>query len=528
MKNSYVLALLSGVLLAMSWPTYGVSLFIFIAFVPLLLVENSIRTSNVKRKKRKVLANAYVTFFVWNICTTWWIYYSTAIGMVFAVVVNSLLMALIFLLYHVVAARVSSKIYYIFLPAIWIAFEKFHLNWDFSWPWLNLGNVFATSTNLIQWYEYTGSFGGSLWVWVVNIIFFKGLLLYLDKRALKAIQKPLIKGLLFIAVPVIISLAIKLNYEEKNDPLSAVILQPNIDPYAEKYDMTNTDISRLLIKLAAKNVDSTTDIIIAPETVFAENTPLKRYERIMAFYQFRKFLRAYPKAHFLGGISLYEIVKDESKITYQSNKLKDGVWYNDFNSAFLLGTDTDSIPLYHKSKLVVGVENFPYKWLFEPIFGDMMLDLGGTVAMKTTQEDRTPFTTDTYSVAPVICYESVYGEFVSKYVYNGAEFLAIITNDAWWSDTQGHKQHLAYACLRAIETRRSVIRSANTGISAIINQTGEIEKTLPYLAQGAIKGSVNLNKQLTFYVKYGDYIARIAVFFSVVIFLSAFVRRRNT
>ncbi|WP_339650093.1 apolipoprotein N-acyltransferase, partial [uncultured Salegentibacter sp.] len=185
--------------------------------------------------------------------------------------------------------------------------------------------------------------------------------------------------------------------------------------------------------------------------------------------------------------------------------------------------------LYHKSKLVVGVENFPYQEILKPILGDVMIDLGGTVAMKTTQEDREVFALDNNSATgPIICYESVYGEYVTGYVENGADFLSIITNDAWWGNSQGHKQHLSYAKLRAIETRRDVVRSANTGISAFINQKGEITKSLGYEEQGSIKADIHLNSEKTFYVEYGDYLARVAQFLALFIFLFAIVKyKRN-
>jgi len=174
---------------------------------------------------------------------------------------------------------------------------------------------------------------------------------------------------------------------------------------------------------------------------------------------------------------------------------------------------------------VVGVENFPYQDLLRPILGNIMIDLGGTVAMKTTQEKREVFhLNNNYNTAPIICYESVYGDYVTGYVKNGANFLSIITNDAWWADTQGHKQHLSYAKLRAIETRRSVVRSANTGISAFINEKGDIVKSLAYEETGSIKNNITLNSELTFYVKHGDYIARVAQFLALFLFLLAIVK----
>jgi len=109
-------------------------------------------------------------------------------------------------------------------------------------------------------------------------------------------------------------------------------------------------------------------------------------------------------------------------------------------------------------------------------------------------------------------------------VENGANFLSIITNDAWWGDTQGHQQHLSYARLRAIENRRYVARSANTGISAIINSRGDILKTLAYEERGSISGRVGIQNELTFYSQYGDYLARIAQFLALFIFLFSVVK----
>lgn len=221
-------------------------------------------------------------------------------------------------------------------------------------------------------------------------------------------------------------------------------------------------------------------------------------------------------------------ITNKDQTTLQSNFYRENLWYNDYNSAFLInGTEADQ--LYHKSKLVVGVENFPYQGLLKPILGDAMIDLGGTVALKTTQRDREVFTLNSgEKVAPIICYESVYGEYVTDYVKNGAQFLTIITNDAWWGDTQGHRQHFSYTRLRSIETRRDIARSANTGISGFFNQRGEVVSSLDYEKKGSLSGVVHLNSAETFYVQFGDYIARIAEFLALFIFLFAVFRKRKT
>src|SRR5690606_16021296 len=110
-----------------------------------------------------------------------------------------------------------------------------------------------------------------------------------------------------------------------------------------------------------------------------------------------------PNLNFVSGISFYELIRDENEIKPQTNVLRPGLWFNDYNSAFMLN-QSDSVQFYHKSKLVVGVENFPYQALLKPVLGDIMIDLGGTVAMKTTQKERGVFTLDNGAkTAPIIC-----------------------------------------------------------------------------------------------------------------------------
>ncbi|GAA4316450.1 apolipoprotein N-acyltransferase [Pontixanthobacter gangjinensis] len=524
MKN-FLLALVCGILLAISWPTYGFPLFISFGFVPLLIAEFRIRNYARSRVKLKVFGLAYLSFFIWNLITTYWVSYSTLFGGVFAVVVNSLLMALVFLLYHIVAKRTGFSAASAFLVSIWLAFEKLHLNWEFSWPWLNLGNVFSEYISWVQWYEFTGTFGGSLWIWLVNIAIFKAILQFREFREKAILYRAGIKILLLIGVPLATSLIMYYTYEETTEKIDVVILQPNINPYTEKYNTTDSRIGALLLELSQNSVTDSTDLVIAPETVFAGGTQLRNFYNSEAVFFGNQITRLNKDLGFLGGISMYDRFSDAEKVREQTNRIGPNDWYDDYNSAFLVKKSVDSIQLYHKSKLVVGVENFPYQNVLKPILGDVMIDLGGTVAMKTTQADREVlWLNDSIGTAPIICYESVYGEYVTGYVRNKASFLSIITNDAWWGDTQGHQQHLSYARLRAVETRRYVARSANTGISAIINSRGDIVKKLGYEKKGTISGKVGLNEGKTFYVKYGDYLARIAQFLALFIFLFSVVK----
>lgn len=530
MFKNYLLAILSGFLLTLAWPTYGFPLLLFIGFVPLLLAEKSIRDNAPKRNNFHTFLTAYLAFLIWNIITTWWIWNATNVGAIFAIVVNTLLMTIVFQLYHLVAKRKPLRFSLIFLVALWIAFEKFHLNWDFSWPWLNLGNAFSDYPQWIQWYEYTGVFGGSLWVWLVNIIVFSSIVKFQKNRDRRYFVKQLILPLSLVVLGIFISLSIYYKYEEKGEKVTAIALQPNTDPYTEKYHQPNEKIASDLLELTQSQMEKNVDFVLAPETVFANNITLDKFYRTPAFKQLETYFTDYPNATFLTGIDLYEIFPASKKPSLTANTFTNAtnVWYESYNAALYLSNDQEP-QKYFKSKLVVGVEHFPFRSILKPLLGNVMIDLGGSVSTLTPQKEVAVFRHPEKDLiaAPVICYESIYGEFMGSYVQKGANLFAIITNDSWWGRTQGHKQLLSYARLRAIEHRRAIARSANSGISAFINQKGDIKSSLNYETKGALKETIQANNQVTFYTKHGDYIARISAFVAALFFLvGMFVKRK--
>jgi apolipoprotein N-acyltransferase len=174
----------------------------------------------------------------------------------------------------------------------------------------------------------------------------------------------------------------------------------------------------------------------------------------------------------------------------------------------------------------------PFARLLKPLEG-LAINLGGTIGSLGTDPERTVFIRphDSLKIAPVICYESVFGSYVTQYIDKGANLIFVITNDGWWGNTAGHRQHFTFSQLRAIETRRSVARSANTGISAFIDQRGDIYQATNYWEPAVIRQVINANDELTLYVKYGDYIARLSAFVAVFLLLIAIsfrLRNKNT
>lgn len=526
LKKHLAWAVISGLLLALSWPTYGFPIFIFVAFVPLLVLEFFIRNGTGSKKGRNVFWYSYLTFLVWNTIATWWVLNSTVFGGLFALFVNSWLMAVVFWSYHQVAKRTKftySLLYFVF---VWISFEKFHLWWDFSWPWLNLGNVFASYNSWVQWYEYTGVFGGSLWVLALNVLVFKSYIHFIKSKDKKQFYKALIKPAIFIIIPILISFFIKINYNETGEKVSIIAVQPNLDPYKEKYGETNTELARKALALAQEKMDDEVSYVLMPETYLSRSADITRMSNATTNVVFQQFFNKYPKLNVIAGADLIRWYRTGNQIPETANKLENKeIWYDLHNAA--VQYNKAGIDTYFKSKLVVGVEHVPFRNILKPILGELMIKLGGgQMGTHVTQKNRSVFQAQ-FNAAPVICYESIYGEFCTGYARNKADFFAVITNDAWWGDTQGYKQLLSYTQLRAIENRRSIARAANTGISAFINQKGELTKTLGYNQKGALKGTLITNTKLTFYSKYGDVVARLAILMTILLFIGAFARKKN-
>tara|TARA_A100000164_G_scaffold151141_3_gene134124 strand:- start:45 stop:1661 length:1617 start_codon:yes stop_codon:yes gene_type:complete len=519
-KTHISLCLISAFLFFAGWPTFGNPVFLFLIFVPIFFIQKKINEDNNKNKNFRVWFYSYFTFLLWNLSTTWWLINASLSGMIIANTFNALFFSIIFLFYQWGRKRLPSNGSYILLISTWVSFEKLHLLWSISWPWLNLGNGFSDYIYWVQWYEYTGTMGGTLWILILNIGFFETFKNLKKPYMIKNTLNKSIKLFLGITFPILISLLIYINHEDSLNKIKVVLVQPNIDPYDEKYIYSNQDLLEKFNKQIEKYKNTDIDFILLPETYFSEGFG----ERLNGFElnEFNKKIKSsldeFKKTQLISGIQFYNTYSDQNK-TKTSNKIKKNLWVDYYNSAICFSHE-EKTNYYHKSKLVVGVETLPYSEYIMPIFGEYMVDLGGTVSNRVTQKNRSVFYHHQKKIisAPVICYESIYGEFSTEYIRLGADFLAVISNDAWWGNTQGHKQLLSYTRLRAIENRRSIARSANTGISALINENGEYLKKLDYGLEGTIAGEIPIVKKITFYTKYGDYIGRI----SVLIFLLYF------
>ena len=464
----------------------------------------------------------FIALVTWNLLCTYWIKNASVFGAIAAaVIVNGLLMPLPLMLYQWLTQKINPRFHLWCFVAPWLLFEFFHLNWELAWPWLTLGNAFANNLNWIQWYEYTGVLGGSFWVLTVNYLIYR-LLVQLNEFTVKEKLTQTSIIILSICLPFLLSYVVWRNYllrdAANTKQVQVVIVQPNHDPYHEKFEQPPNLLVNEMLQLSLQQVDSETQYLILPETALTDGiVENDNGNTSQSIQQLKTLLEKFPRLNIISGADTYLFYQDKATATARYSK-RGKQWYDVFNTAVQLNHG-DSVQFYHKSKLVPGVERMPYPQIFG-FLEDFAIDLGGTSGSLGAQEEAGVFT-GLNTVAPVICYESIFGNYVAEYVRKGAEFICIITNDGWWGDTEGYMQHYAYASLRAIETRRSIARSANTGISCFIDATGQRTQATDWWEPAVIKGHIKPDSVLTFYVRFGDYIGWLALLATVALLINA-------
>lgn len=521
------LSALSALLLTLAWPANGFAPLIFVALVPLLWLQDEMGKTTDGKREKGFFGLVYLSFMLWNSLTTYWIWNSTDIGAIAAIGLNSLFMTTVFWLFHWTKIKMyDNRKGFLILIFYWLTWEWFHMDWDLSWPWLAFGHVFSTRHTWVQWYEFTGVGGGTLWIILVNILIYKLIKIVRDSsfRTL-AFKKNLALVLVVIIAPIVVSKVMYSNYTESGPEAEVIVVQPNFDPYTEQYELPPSEIIDRNLNLALRAMTPKTDFIVSPESAIQEEIWEELLDRSAGLHQVQSFINDHPQTAIVIGASTFSNVPKGKENDHAARKFrKSDDYYFAHNTAFYLDA-VSPLRFYHKSKLTPGVEMMP-SWGFLKPIQDYAINLGGTVGTLKVDDQRRVFAhkDGVFKIAPVICYESVYGEFVTKYVQNGANLIFIITNDGWWGNSPGHRQHLEFAKLRAIETRRSIARSANTGISAFFNQRGDMFQATPYSEEAVIRQKITANNALTFYVRFGDYLARISLFISAIFLITAFAR----
>lgn len=530
MIKRLIFPLLSSIMLAMPWLGGG-SLWILIALVPLLLLEKQTRneTSNDqaknkgKKHKKRFVIYAALCFFLWNLYTVWWIANAAAIGLIAALIIGTALPTAVFAVYRYMASRAPKSLVYTTLVTLWIAAEVLYITGELSFPWLTLGNAFARGVEFAQWYEYTGVLGGSLWVLIVNILVFEAINTVPEGKSfmkrLGARPARTVVAAVFIIAPIAASLTMYYGYKEpQGKSVNVEVIQPNIEPWTEKFAMGQDEQTGILLSLMMQSPKEV-DYIIAPETAIDDQLWEGEMEISQSIQEMTALLKTrYPNAVIVTGASTLKRYNHTNRSKTARTDSNIDFWYDYYNSGLQIDS-AGRIDVHHKSILVAGAEKIPFYSILKNV-EFLSVELGGISGQLGVDSVRTIFTSPQgVRASSAICYESIYGDYFREFILRGAQVMFVITNDGWWGDTPGYKQHFSYSRLRAIETRRSIARSANTGISGFINGRGDVIESMGWDVRGALNKDLKLNDEITFFVRYGDYIGRLSCYIAALCLL---------
>lgn len=537
-----VCVFLPALLFWLAWEPMPFTPLVFIAFVPFFYLAEWGRSTS----KGKNFGVLFLALMLWNISTTWWVWFASDVGAIAMLILNSMLMYLPFGL----SRWLQRKKWFIWdakwlFIALWLLYEYGHHRWDLSWPWLTLGNAFSGMPWYVQWYEITGTLGGTALILSVNVLVYHALMNDQSNAKRSWIMRfrlPIGIVSVFGILSVLLGqLASDFVYQKKSklkQPYRVVAIQPNYDPYDEKFVLDPMQMVRDM----AKTSDSAgpADCILWPETSLVGNIDVgSPAQDMQVSYLMHHWLKNGPADNAAGDSSLNHsraagppsmligsnmihwyswmgkgkpdvAARQSSNLEYWYTLHNSALWIQPELSIHPIGSDpfkherlrgslaTGDIQFYHKSKLVPGTEQLPFVTVL-PFLERLAISLDENSASGTLGKNATAkaLGVSNSKVAPIICYESIYGDYVSEYVKDGASWLAVITNDAWWNNTPGHKQHFSYAKLRAIEQRKWVVRSANTGISGFIDPLGNTTmRSGWYQGRDERSAEVALNKHL--------------------------------
>jgi len=542
--TSLLLAVTGGWMMSLSFPPYNLPILQFPAWILLLRLGES------DSEGKGLFGIGYLYLLVWNLITTYWLMMATFAGGLAAILANSLVMsAPLWLIWKI--QRTNSQSVWInslLIAGIWTSFEFFHHHWQLSWPWLTLANAWSVWPQTIQWISITGHLGITFWVVFVSSLFFFGIRkLQFRNDFLKPVQiiqrrgkSVLLGGLIMLILPLyswfngpITSFLFETdgNQEQKTE-LEIIVVQPD----------QNSNLSyggHGSLDLLIDHLASLTEGIVTPETdliLWPENAVDGAVQLNSAVSKRLQELSDRWNAELITGAMLVETYPEyegKAKNTQTPDLIRlspDGMAYNIYNAALHFRNGSLESPetppfIYKKANLVPIVERVPYVETLHRLPLISRFDWGSLQGYGKGNTASTFSLQDTFDVAPLICYDSVYPDWIRKFVLNGASILTVVTNDGWWGNTSGHVQHFEYARLRAIEFHRPVIRSANNGISGVITPSGNVTFQTEYAIQDVFMARIPLENGLTFYAKYGSLIGWFSLFLTFLSLILLWVKR---
>ena len=540
-RKNLFLALTSGLLLGIPWIIPSFFFLIFFAWVPFLQLEKeihdkptppkSLRADSAKaaatagrpgRNRYALLNYAFAGFLLWNILGSWWITQVQWLGGTLIILANALLQALIFWSASRVRTILKIPLFFPFL-FIWLGYEYFHNIWDLAWPWFNLGNGLVTAPKLIQWIEFTGVRGGSLWIILINFAVFKAYESYQNRNFRSMV--PLGVGiLLLVLLPSLFSYQLYRNFQKGEESVKIALIQPNLDPFTEKF-VPEKQARHLeeFFKTADTILDEDTQYLLGPETLIVQQIDEENPLASPYYRQLMDFRERHPGLNCLLGVHSYRKLGSDIPPGSRFNRDK-GFYYEAFNTALFLAPGAGP-QFYHKTKLVPIFERMPFVQ-YLGFLGKFSLELGGYHGTYSDRQESTRFKSPdgSVSILPILCFESVFGPYCAQNLTEEEGFICMITNDGWWKNTPGYRHHFNFSPIRAIECRRDLVRVANTGISAIIDAKGKVMAQTPWWKKATLKGEVHLRRGRTFFSKHGDWLGGISLVLGILLILWSVIR----
>ncbi len=523
MKN-LLLVVLAAVMMAFGWWELT-GLVMLGGFVPLLVLAS--RYDGSLRSWWKMLGWTLLFIALWYGLTIWWVWHATPAGPIAATFFAWVYTGLPFMVWFFISKRAPKALSYTVLVTAWTVGEWAYNTSQASFPWLALGNGFAHDVWAVQWYEFTGAFGGTVWVVVSSILIYECLIVRRPFRA-----GNLLAPALSVVVPIAVSLVLWFGWREPTLTTKVTIVQPNVSAWEES-SIPDEVKAAGLAELAAR-APHDARFVVMPETAIGEvidEANPGRSPSLNTIYS--AVTNGSPRATVVVGATTRLDYGNVPRPTHTAYGDPEG-WYDIYNTALSIN-HFGEMAFHHKAKMVIGAEMMPTWWWIRPLEG-LMDGLGFYAGHYGFGTERVVFTspggmaTDPIAAGAGICWESVYGEYTAQFVRGGAQLLFIITNDGWWGNTPGHRQHFEMARLRAIENRRAIARSANTGRSGFIDSRGGVQQTLEWDERGTITADVSLNSRTTLFTRLGDWPCRISLLvlgLSLLYFIAWRIRQRN-
>jgi len=514
LKTIITKALISAFLFWAAWPPND---YFFLTFVALSPILNVYLTKSRNLSSRKLYMCGFLALFFFNTSVTFWIYELTNKAFLIHIF-NALLFSTSVLLFQFILSKHHRYIGYIYFVLAWIVLEYLHLNWELAYPLLTLGNSLAKFPLLIQWYEFTGVLGGSVWILLVNVIVCE--LLFSRFCSKRELNIKLVLLALVIVIPIAISVTLFKIYKERGIIVSVSVLNSNIDCRIEKYSMSADSLISRYISIQKPSKKS--ELIVWPETAIPNGGLANQITRNMGFSQIKNSLLNDSVCLITGAIIYENAGLTPKRVRGLFYHPQFNTWLSTHNSIVKLQRNEEAVLVKSKKRLVAFEEFSPYPEILQMV-SNINKSLGGFEFSEAINSCES-FSTHKVSVLPLICYESLFGADMRNCITEVPQIITISLNEGWYHDYTGASQFLYYSCLRAIEFRRSVARSSNGGISGFVSQRGELLNYNKKLDEpGYLTYDLLASGSRTFYARHGDYLGVVSIILIIALSLALII-----